>query len=130
MRFDCERALNRKCSCRRSQLVMDRPAEKAWRPPRACDVYWSEFRHCRSFSNIFHHYYAYGTTPSCQQWKEDYHNCQEWENHRSKDTKEALQKSERKREAEQKNFIPVWQMRKEPPGDWHIPLNQEHPQDS
>lgn len=48
-------------------------------PPRVCDVYWSEFRHCKSLWNRFHHYYTYGTSPSCRQWKEDYYNCKEWE---------------------------------------------------
>ncbi|XP_041856190.1 UPF0545 protein C22orf39 homolog isoform X1 [Melanotaenia boesemani] len=37
-------------------------------------------------------------------WKDDYHNCREWEEHRNKDTKEALQKSERNRVAEQKKL--------------------------
>ncbi|XP_047448041.1 UPF0545 protein C22orf39 homolog [Mugil cephalus] len=109
---------------------MDRPGETAWRPPRICDDYWSEFRHCKSLRNRFHHYYTHGTAPSCQQWKEDYNNCREWENHRSAEAKEALQKSERKRVAEQTNFKPVWELRQEPPSDWHMPLNQEKPQDS
>lgn len=51
--------------------------------PRDCDDYWSEFRHCKSLWNRFHHYYAYGTLPSCHQWKEDYKNCREWEKHRT-----------------------------------------------
>nr|XP_024660239.1 UPF0545 protein C22orf39 homolog isoform X1 [Maylandia zebra] len=100
------------------------------KPPRACEDYWSEFRHCKSFKNWFHHYYTYGTVPSCQQWKEDYHNCREWEKHRGTEAKEALRRSEKIRVAEQRNFIPVWQLRQEPPRDWHVPLNQEKPQDS
>lgn len=129
-------------------------------PPRACEDYWSEFRHCKSLKNCFHHYYTYGTVPSCQQWKEDYHNCREWEKHRGTEAKveqqeikflngwplwsppgcintltvsvlqEALRRSEKIRVAEQRNFIPVWQLRQEPPRDWHVPLNQEKPQDS
>lgn len=43
--------------------------------PRACSDYWSEYRHCKSLWNRFHHYYTYGTSPSCYQWKEDYYNC-------------------------------------------------------
>ncbi|XP_078083766.1 synaptic plasticity regulator PANTS isoform X2 [Mustelus asterias] len=50
-----------------------------WRPPRVCDDYRSEWKHCRSLGNLFHHYYTYGELPSCQQWKKDYHNCMEWE---------------------------------------------------
>lgn len=56
-------------------------------PPRACDNYWSEFRHCKSLWNRFHHYYTYGTSPSCQQWQEDYNNCKEWEKHRDIEAK-------------------------------------------
>ncbi len=43
---------------------------------------------------------------------------------------EALQISERNRLAEQRKFIPVWKLRRDPPKDWHMPLNQEKPQDS
>lgn len=43
---------------------------------------------------------------------------------------EALQKSERNRVAEQRKYTPVWELRRDPPRDWHMPLNQEKPQDS
>lgn len=59
--------------------------------PRSCDDYWSEFRHCKSLWNRFHHYYTYGTSPSCQQWKEDYNNCKEWEKHKSIEAKVQLE---------------------------------------
>lgn len=134
--------------------------------PRDCAVYWSEFRHCESLWNRFHHYYTYGTSPSCHQWKLDYYNCLEWEKHGTAEAKvqllgiisiktwicdltlsgmswiwkmtisiasvlqEALQMSERNRLAEQKKFSPVWNLRREPPRDWHMPLNHEKPQDS
>ncbi|XP_060894584.1 UPF0545 protein C22orf39 homolog [Labrus mixtus] len=106
---------------------MDGSAERPWRSPRACDDYWSEFRHCKSLRNHFHHYYTHGTSPSCQQWKEDYKNCREWEKSRSAEAKEALQRSERNRVEEQKKFTPVWELRRDPPKDWHMPLNQERP---
>ncbi|MED6250741.1 hypothetical protein ATANTOWER_007551 [Ataeniobius toweri] len=109
---------------------MERPAETSWRPPRACEDYLSEFQHCKSLFNRFHHYYAYGTAASCQQWKVDYNNCREWENHRLTEAKDALRKSERSRLAEQRNFTPVWKLRQEPPSDWHRPLDQENQQDS
>ena len=48
-------------------------------PPRSCIEYWSEFKHCKSLRNRFQHYYAHGTSPSCQQWKEDYDMCATWE---------------------------------------------------
>ncbi|KAK2860978.1 hypothetical protein Q7C36_005144 [Tachysurus vachellii] len=95
-----------------------------WRPPRACDVYLAEFKHCKSLSNRFHHYYTYGTSPVCLQWKDDFEACREWERNCSPHAKESLQKSERNRVSEQKNFPPFWEMRKKPPADWHLPLNE------
>ncbi|XP_073323233.1 synaptic plasticity regulator PANTS isoform X2 [Pagrus major] len=109
---------------------MDRSGETLWRTPRVCDDYWSEFRHCKSFWNRFHHYYTFGAAPSCQQWKEDYNNCIEWEKYRSAAAKDALQTSERNRVAEQTKFTPVWKLRQDPPKDWHTPLNQGKPEDS
>ncbi|XP_035514722.1 UPF0545 protein C22orf39 homolog [Morone saxatilis] len=109
---------------------MDLSGERPWRTPRSCDDYWSEYKHCTSLWNHFHHYYTYGTSPSCQQWKEDYQNCKEWEKHRGATAKEALQTSERNRVAAQRKFTPVWELRREPPRDWHMPLNQEKTQES
>ncbi|KAM7415918.1 hypothetical protein PAMA_018131 [Pampus argenteus] len=105
---------------------LENPKRK-WRPPRACDDYWTEFKHCKSLWHRFHHYYTFGTSPSCHQWKVDYNNCRKWEKHTSTDAKEALQQSERDRVAQQTNFTPVWQMREAPPSDWNLPLNQEKP---
>ncbi|KAK1801363.1 hypothetical protein P4O66_023049 [Electrophorus voltai] len=102
----------------------------SWRTPRGCDVYWSEYRHCKSLWSRFHHYYTYGTSPLCQQWKDDYGACREWEKTHSAHAKECLQESERKRVSEQRSFTPVWEMRHKPPADWHMPLNQDQSQDS
>ena len=138
-------------------------------PPRSCSEYWSEFKHCKSLRNRFQHYYAHGTSPSCQQWKEDYDMCTTWEKCKDQGAKvefsfasiisllwvmgsvyfswvpqsnndcnfvhnfilqEALRSSERSRLAEQKKFTPVWELRRVPPKDWHMPLNHERPQDS
>ncbi|XP_029493931.1 synaptic plasticity regulator PANTS [Oncorhynchus nerka] len=101
-----------------------------WRPPRTCDDYWSEFRHCKSLWNRFHNYYAHGTSPSCGQWKEDYYSCREWVKNPGPETKESLQQSERNREAEQRKFTPVWDLRRDPPRDWHMPLHQGKSPDS
>ncbi|XP_061754963.1 UPF0545 protein C22orf39 homolog [Nerophis ophidion] len=109
---------------------MEKPQRTAWRTPRACSDYWSEYKLCKSLRNRFHHYYTYGTFPSCMQWKEDYNNCTAWEKNQGTEAKEALRKSERDRVAEQKKFTPVWRLRQKPPSDWHSPLNQDEPQDS
>ncbi|KAL4646543.1 hypothetical protein GN956_G10062 [Arapaima gigas] len=104
-------------------------AATAWRPPRSCDDYWSEFKQCKSLWNYFHNYYTFGMAPACQQWKADYKACREWEKQSSAAAKELLQQSERARVAEQSKFAPVWQLRQKPPDDWHLPLNHNKPQD-
>ncbi|CAL8296392.1 unnamed protein product [Gadus morhua 'NCC'] len=63
-------------------------------------------------------------------WKEDYDMCTTWEKCKDQGAKEALRSSERSRLAEQKKFTPVWELRRVPPKDWHMPLNHERPQDS
>lgn len=59
-------------------------------PPRVCDVYWTEFKHCKSLRNRLHHYYTYGTSPVCLQWKDDYEACREWERNRSPHAKVSV----------------------------------------
>ncbi|XP_068767676.1 synaptic plasticity regulator PANTS isoform X3 [Struthio camelus] len=51
----------------------------AWRPPRSCEDYWAEWKHCRGLRHAFHHYYAHGELPSCGQWRADYGTCRAWE---------------------------------------------------
>ncbi|NP_001116736.1 synaptic plasticity regulator PANTS [Danio rerio] len=104
-------------------------SQAQWRPPRSCDIYCSELKHCKSLRNRFHEYYTYGRAPDCQQWKQDYQNCKDWEKNHSTQAKESLQESERKRLADQRKFTPVWELRQKPPSDWHLPLNQGKPQD-
>ncbi|XP_067395982.1 synaptic plasticity regulator PANTS isoform X2 [Emydura macquarii macquarii] len=58
-----------------------------WRPPRTCEDYWSEWKHCKGIRNFFHNYYTYGEVPSCEQWKIDYSNCRQWEKSKSLDSK-------------------------------------------
>ncbi|XP_015272394.1 PREDICTED: UPF0545 protein C22orf39 homolog [Gekko japonicus] len=98
-----------------------------WRPPRACDDYRSEWKHCRSIRNLFHHYYTYGEAPSCAQWKRDYENCREWEKTKSSAAKDSLCKSEKERILEKRKYDPVWTLRKSPPPDWQLPLDEGKP---
>ncbi|XP_072271752.1 synaptic plasticity regulator PANTS [Pyxicephalus adspersus] len=97
-----------------------------WRPPRACDDYWDEWKHCKSLRHRFHYYYTHGEKPDCQQWKEDYTVCKEWEKTKRETDKEALIQSEKAR-LKEKRSNPVWMMRKHPPADWHLPLDRENP---
>ncbi|XP_044296614.1 UPF0545 protein C22orf39 homolog isoform X2 [Varanus komodoensis] len=100
---------------------------ETWRPPRVCEDYWAEWKHCRSIQNVFHNYYTYGKAPSCAQWKRDYQDCREWEKTRNAAAKDSLCSSERKRVEEKQKHAPVWEFRKKPPLDWHLPLNEEKP---
>ncbi|XP_062999790.1 synaptic plasticity regulator PANTS [Elgaria multicarinata webbii] len=101
--------------------------EAAWRPPRPCDDYWNEWKHCKSIQNFFHNYYTYGKVPSCIQWKRDYKHCREWEKTKSSLAKDSLCKSERERVAEKQKHAPVWELRKRPPADWYLPLDEDKP---
>ncbi|CAI5797359.1 Chromosome 22 open reading frame 39 [Podarcis lilfordi] len=98
-----------------------------WRPPRACNDYWSEWKHCKSIPNLFHYYYTYGEAPSCKQWKRDYENCKAWEKTRSSEAKDSLCKSERERVMEKQKYAPVWSLRKGPPVSWYLPLDEDKP---
>ncbi|XP_005990249.1 synaptic plasticity regulator PANTS isoform X2 [Latimeria chalumnae] len=100
-----------------------------WRPPRACDDYWSEWKHCKSLRNRFHHYYVYGDAPSCQQWKTDYSNCREWESRTNPEAKEALRESEKQKVVGQKKYSPIWKLRKSPPAEWYLPLQEGNPKE-
>ncbi|XP_018412466.1 PREDICTED: UPF0545 protein C22orf39 homolog [Nanorana parkeri] len=95
-----------------------------WRPPRDCNDYWDEWKHCKSLRHYFHYYYTHGEKPTCQQWKADYAACKEWERTNSQEAKEALLQSEKARLKEKQNRNPVWTMRKHPPADWHLPLDR------
>ncbi|XP_068963388.1 synaptic plasticity regulator PANTS isoform X1 [Petaurus breviceps papuanus] len=61
--------------------------ENFWRPPRSCEDYWAEWKHCRTLRNLLHHYYTYGETPACAQWKRDYRHCRQWEESGSAEAK-------------------------------------------
>ncbi|XP_041890874.1 UPF0545 protein C22orf39 homolog isoform X3 [Corvus kubaryi] len=55
----------------------------SWRPPRSCEDYWGEWKHCRGLRHAFHHYYAHGELPDCGRWREDYEACRAWERDRA-----------------------------------------------
>ncbi|XP_074869004.1 synaptic plasticity regulator PANTS [Carettochelys insculpta] len=96
-----------------------------WRPPRRCEDYWSEWKHCKGIRNLFYNYYTYGKAPSCEQWKIDYSNCRKWEENKSPDVQESLCNSERARIMEKQKYDPVWKLRKSPPSDWYLPLDHD-----
>ncbi|KAM7089605.1 synaptic plasticity regulator PANTS isoform 1-T1 [Ciconia maguari] len=91
---------------------------EGWRPPRSCEDYWWEWKHCRGLRHAFHHYYAHGEMPACGRWRDDYEACRAWESGRAAAAQEALCKSERARVMEKQKYAPVWTLRKSPPPDW------------
>ncbi|XP_059719173.1 UPF0545 protein C22orf39 homolog [Haemorhous mexicanus] len=97
----------------------------SWRPPRSCEDYWGEWKHCRGLRHAFHHYYAHGELPECGRWREDYEACRAWERDRAAAAQEALCKSERARVMEKQKYAPVWKLRKSPPPDWYLPLDHD-----
>ncbi|XP_031448687.1 UPF0545 protein C22orf39 homolog isoform X1 [Phasianus colchicus] len=56
---------------------------ESWRPPRPCEDYWWEWKHCRGLRHAFHHYYAHGELPACGRWRDDYAACRAWEKDRA-----------------------------------------------
>lgn len=59
------------------------PAHVRPQPPRSCEDYWGEWKHCRGLRHAFHHYYAHGELPDCGRWREDYEACRAWERDRA-----------------------------------------------
>ncbi|KAM6298057.1 synaptic plasticity regulator PANTS [Aegotheles albertisi] len=102
-------------------------AGEGWRPPRTCEDYRWEWKHCRGLRHAFHHYYAHGELPACGRWREDYEACRAWESGRAAAAQEALCNSERARVTEKQKYAPVWTLRKSPPPDWYLPLDQDKP---
>ncbi|NWX00790.1 CV039 protein, partial [Caloenas nicobarica] len=79
-------------------------------PPRSCEDYWWEWKHCRGLRHAFHHYYTHGELPACGRWREDYEACRAWERGRAA-------------AAQVPPGPAVWKLRKSPPPDWYLPLD-------
>ncbi|NWU44555.1 CV039 protein, partial [Hylia prasina] len=91
-------------------------------PPRSCEDYWGEWKHCRGLRHAFHHYYAHGELPDCGRWREDYEACRAWERNGAA----AAQVPAPPLAGAAGTEIPqprVWKLRKSPPPDWYLPLD-------
>ncbi|NXW86589.1 CV039 protein, partial [Alopecoenas beccarii] len=93
-------------------------------PPRSCEDYWWEWKHCRGLRHAFHHYYTHGELPACGRWREDYEACRAWERGRAATAQVPLGPSERARITERQKYAPVWKLRESPPPDWYLPLDE------
>lgn len=92
---------------------------------RPCMVYKGEYDDCASIKARFNQYFIFGKTLDCTQWKTDYHNCYQWEKHKSEEAYNELIESEKRRRLER--LLPhvqndVWERRERPPEDWNAPL--------
>lgn len=92
---------------------------------RECSVYKDEYKDCKSFKGRFHQYFIYGDSLDCNQWAEDYNNCQRYSWVKDKDAAEKVIKSELIRR--QHRFAAhyandTWTKRENPPADWNKPL--------
>ncbi|NWH70171.1 CV039 protein, partial [Piaya cayana] len=94
-------------------------------PPRSCEDYRWEWKHCRGLRHAFHHYYAHGQLPACGRWKDDYEACRAWESGRNNAAR--VRPRHRARVKEKQKHAPVWTLRKSPPPDWYLPLDQDKP---
>ncbi|NXT95922.1 CV039 protein, partial [Anhinga rufa] len=94
-------------------------------PPRSCEDYWWEWRHCRGLPHAFRHYYAHGSLPACGRWREDYEACRAWESSRAAAAQVPPPRSSPL--MEKQKHAAVWTLRKSPPPDWYLPLDQGKP---
>ncbi|NXT25687.1 CV039 protein, partial [Syrrhaptes paradoxus] len=100
-------------------------------PPRSCEDYWWEWKHCRGLRHAFHHYYVHGELPACGRWRDDYEACRAWERGRAAAAQvpPAPQQGRRlplsRPGAAGGKYAPVWTLRKSPPPDWYLPLEQD-----
>ncbi|NWR11253.1 CV039 protein, partial [Paradoxornis webbianus] len=100
-------------------------------PPRSCEDYWGEWKHCRGLRHAFHHYYAHGELPDCGRWREDYEACRAWERDRAAAAQVPgplcrpglLPHKPRSRGRWGGLGKAVWKLRKSPPPDWYLPLD-------
>ncbi|NXD65905.1 CV039 protein, partial [Eolophus roseicapillus] len=93
-------------------------------PPRSCEDYWWEWKHCRGLRHAFHHYYAHGELPTCDRWREDYEACRAWEKGRA--AAAQVRPAPPQRAAASSSGC-LWTLRKSPPPDWYLPLDQDKP---
>lgn len=92
---------------------------------RPCFLYQDEHSDCTSLKARFNQYFIHGFTIDCDQWKQDYKNCQKWEDKKDLDAATKVIRSEEKRRLDrlQPHYgNNVWTKRDAPPEHWNAPL--------
>ena len=95
---------------------------------RDCSVYKDEYKGCSGLKGKFHSYYVTGKIDQCDNWKENYKDCQLWVDNSDTDAAKRIIQREEKRIFERlKNHYDndVWETRspsERPPKDWNKPL--------
>lgn len=92
---------------------------------RDCGVYKDEYKDCKCFRSRFNQYFIFGELLSCEQWREDYNNCQKFSWLDDKEAAKNLIRSELSRKAARfkaHHANDVWTKRDTPPANWSAPL--------
>ncbi|XP_063700862.1 synaptic plasticity regulator PANTS [Culicoides brevitarsis] len=92
---------------------------------RPCDVYYEEYKDCKSIKARFQQYFVHGEPTDCMPWRRDYDNCTKFL--KSKDLKAARALIESEKERRRERFKghyanDVWTRRDKPPENWSAPL--------
>lgn len=92
---------------------------------RSCDVYKDEYKDCKSLRSRFNQYFIFGEYLNCNQWRDDYNNCQKYSWLGNKEAAVEIIKSELNRRAIRLKAHydnDIWTKREAPPDDWARPL--------
>lgn len=88
-------------------------------------MYKDEYKECKSIRGRFNQYFVYGESLDCEQWRNDYNNCEKYSWLNDKEAAKLVIQSEMKRRAERLKAHydnDIWIKRESPPDDWAKPL--------
>lgn len=94
---------------------------------RDCSVYKSEHKECKSIKGRFNQYFIFGESLDCENWRNDYNNCQRLNWLGDKEAAVKVIESEMQRRANRlktHDANDTWTRRDKPPEDWSKPLPQ------
>ncbi|KAI2795987.1 hypothetical protein BLOT_016262 [Blomia tropicalis] len=94
---------------------------------RPCEWYQQEYRDCISIRARVHQYFIFGKIDSCDSWRDDYYNCNNFRKTKDPNLMNKLIQSEIERKEfrfSQSKANDIWEYRTEPPSDWNRPVNK------